>query len=339
MPKRKGSSANEPLVSFLLPVYNCESFLTETLHSILEQTYTNFEVIAINDGSKDNSLAILNKYAAFDERIRVVSRENHGLVATLNEAIGLAKGDLLARIDGDDLCVPKRIEWQVAEMQKNKNAALCYGFFELLSEDGEFLGKTIRPAHGEDIKRMLYVGNAIAHASVMIRKSLLPQQLYRDDVGPTEDYELWTRLAIDNDFVCVPRIIMRYRVNTSGIMHTIGHQQWEHMRRNTGAYWEMMGPPAVLSPQEIRRRMSSYIQENDLTGFGAEILRVMLDGESQLAMKCIRRGYTGRGIKILLATAFSSRTGMRVCRRRIWGIVRGSLSAGVSALKPRRVTV
>ena len=77
----------QPLVSFILPVYNADEFLQETLHSILEQTYTNFEVIAINDGSKDSSQKILEHYAMFDDRIKVHSRENRGLVATLNEAI------------------------------------------------------------------------------------------------------------------------------------------------------------------------------------------------------------------------------------------------------------
>lgn len=333
MTENKTAYSKKPLVSFILPVYNGERFLVETLHSILEQTYTNFEVIAINDGSKDRSLDILKKYAKFDKRIRVVNRENRGLVATLNEAIDLATGDLLARIDSDDLCVPRRIEWQVKAMRDNPKAALCYGFFEIFNEDGEFLGKTIRPSHGEDIKRMLYIGNAIAHASVMLRKSLLPTQRYRNDVGPTEDYELWTRLAAQHEFVCVPRVIMRYRVNTSGIMHTIGHQQWGHMRRNTNEYWKMMGPPKVLSPKELRKRMRSYIQENDLTGLGAEILRVMLDSESQLAMKCIKRDYKITGMKILLSTAVSSRTGMRMCRKRLATISRGAIKKGAFYLR------
>lgn len=300
-----------------MPVYNCEPFLAETIHSILEQTYINFEVVAINDGSTDRSGEILEKYSKFDSRIRVISRENRGLVATLNEAINLAKGELLARIDGDDVCTPKRLEWQVAAMQQNKKAALCYGYFEIFSADGEFLSKEIRPSHGADMKRLLYTRNAIAHSSVMLRKDLLPESWYRDDVGPTEDYELWSRLAATNDFVCSPHIVMHYRVNTLGIMHTIGHQQFVHMKRNINNYWQLMGPPAAMSPLQIRRNMKAYMHEHRKSGFGAEILRQVLDNESQLAMKCLRRGYYMLGLKLFFATALSSRTGFRACRRRI----------------------
>lgn len=325
---KKSNKNEQPLVSFLLPVYNVENFITETLQSLLAQTYTNFEVIAINDGSKDKSLAIVNKFAKIDKRIRVFShKKNVGISKTLNEAIDLAKGELLARIDGDDVCLPKRLEWQVAAMQANKKAALCYGFYEIFDESGEFLGKTIRPAHQDDLKRMLYVGNAIAHPSVMLRKKLLPAQKYRDDVGPTEDYELWSRLAEKHDFVCVPRVIIRYRINTNSIMHRHGHLQWDHMARNLDSYWQRMGPPAARSPKEVRAIMRSYMIENDQTGKGLDIMHSMLHGEADLAFKCIRRGYKLLGIKIFLGTALSSRTGLRLCRRKFFYMAKAKLKA------------
>jgi len=325
MASKNKAVSEQPLVSFILPVYNCEYFLVETLHSILEQTYTNFEVIAINDGSKDDSLKILQKYAVLDKRIRIISRENRGLVATLNEAITEAKGELLARIDGDDLCVPRRLEWQVAAMENNKKAALCYGFFEIFSNDGEFLSKEIRPSHQEDIKRFMYLRNPIAHASVMLRKSLLPEELYNPNVGPTEDYELWSRLAVNNDFVCIPRIIMRYRINRFGIMHTRGHEQYEHMERNIEKYWGYAGPPAVRSIAEIRHNMSRYMHELAPYYLGPAMLEMVLDGESQLGMWAIKKGFRRQGLSIFFNTMFSSRTGFRACRRRLIMIARNIL--------------
>lgn len=326
MPLTKTQQTNGPLVSFLLPVYNCEEFLTETLHSLIEQTYTNFEVVAIDDGSSDGSLAILEKYATFDSRIRVIKHEkNMGLSPTLNDAIREAKGELLARIDTDDLCVPRRLEWQVEEMEKDKTAVLCYGFYEYVSGDGEYLGRDVRPLFHEDMARLLYTRNAIAHATVMLRKSLLPEQLYRDDVGPTEDFEFWTRLIQANNFVCAPHVIMRYRINTNGIMHTVGHLQWDNMKRNFDAYWGSAGLPKVLSPLHIRRRMHANLDAVDGTTFGSDIVRFMLDGESQLAMKCIKRGHIGLGLKIFLCTAASSRTGLKACIKRIVAVVSGAI--------------
>ena len=93
----------KPKVSIVMPVYNGDKYLVESLESILHQTYRNFELIIINDGSTDNSMAIIESYAKTDENIIIISRENKGLVASLNEGIILAKGDYIARMDADDI--------------------------------------------------------------------------------------------------------------------------------------------------------------------------------------------------------------------------------------------
>jgi len=314
-----------PLVSFLLPVYNAEKFLTETLHSIIEQTYENFEVIAIDDGSSDSSLAILKKYSSFDPRIKVYSRENRGLVRTLNEAIERSSGELLARIDSDDLCVPNRIVWQVKAMNANPRAVLCYGYFEIFSEDGEFITKEYRHSHQEDIKRWMYFSNPIAHASVMLRKSLLPKDLYSGKVGPTEDFEFWTRLAAKHDFVCIRKMIMRYRINTSGIMHTIGQQQHTHMKNNFERYQQLVGDPQPRSSRLIRERMKVYMNENISTGLGPHLVRLLIENEIKLATTCYSRNQKNVAIKIFINTMFSSKTGFRFCSRKITEIVKSKL--------------
>lgn len=313
----------QPLVSFILPVYNAELFLQETIHSIIEQTYSNFELIAIDDGSTDGSLAILKRYEKIDDRIKVYSRENRGLVATLNQAIELASGELLARIDADDLCVPKRLEWQVAAMMKNTDAALCCGFFEMLSEDGEFLHKQIVPTHTEDLLRLIYTRNPIAHASVMLRKALLPLDPYNPNVGPTEDFELWTKLATKHQLICVPHVIMRYRINTSGIMHTIGTQQWKYIHNHFNYFWEKRGLPEIRNPRALRHNMHAYLDENTTTPYGSALVQLFYEGEAHAAIKCIKRGYPWHGFKMLLYVAVSSRTGLRAAYKRVALIVAG----------------
>src|SRR4051794_2980150 len=102
---------SEGLVSVLLPVYNAEKFLRKALDSILFQTHSDFEIIAVDDGSVDSSLQILKEYA-HDARVRILSRPNTGLVGALNDAIGMARGQFLARMDADDIAISTRLERQ-----------------------------------------------------------------------------------------------------------------------------------------------------------------------------------------------------------------------------------
>ena len=102
-----------PAVSVLMPVYNAEAYLAEAVQSVLDQTWADFELIAVNDGSKDASGAILEDFARRDQRVRVISRPNTGIVGALNDAFAVARADLLARMDSDDLCMPARLEKQV----------------------------------------------------------------------------------------------------------------------------------------------------------------------------------------------------------------------------------
>lgn len=114
-----------PLVSVLLPVYNAEPYLAAAIESILRQDHQRLEIIAINDGSRDRSLEIMQRYQQMDGRITIVSRENRGLIATLNEGLALAKGDLIARMDADDISYPSRLSRQVSLFVQQPQLALC----------------------------------------------------------------------------------------------------------------------------------------------------------------------------------------------------------------------
>ncbi len=107
------SAIDQPRVSVALPVYNCERYVAEAIESILAQTFTDFELLIVDDGSTDGALPILNRFAARDSRIRVISRPNTGIVGALNETWGLAREDLVARMDADEVALPVRFERQV----------------------------------------------------------------------------------------------------------------------------------------------------------------------------------------------------------------------------------
>lgn len=125
----------ERLVSVILPVYNGEKYLREALESMLHQTYKNLEIIIINDGSKDRTSSIVHEYMQQDQRVLMVSRENRGLVASLNEGIRLAKGEYIARMDADDIAHLDRFEKQVDYLNRHKEIYLLGSNYNLIYEE------------------------------------------------------------------------------------------------------------------------------------------------------------------------------------------------------------
>ena len=211
----------QPKVSVLLPVYNCEKYLAETLNSLVCQTYDNFEVIAIDDGSTDGSLAVLRHYAGFDDRIKVFEQSNKGLVNTLNKAASLATGKLFARIDGDDLATPMRLELQVREMILHPECVLLGSSFDVVDEGSEFLYHDAVPTLQDDIKLAMYYRNPLAHGSIMMRrKAFEAAGGYSTDCDPTEDYELWMRMIKIGEVHALPNSLFRWRINPNGITST-----------------------------------------------------------------------------------------------------------------------
>ena len=126
-----------PKITVLMPVFNAENFLNKAIESILTQTFKDFEFLIINDGSTDNSEQIINNYAKKDSRIRLINRENHGLVDTLNFGLKQAKAELIARFDADDICMPSRLKEQFDFMQMDKTLALVGSFIQIISVNDE----------------------------------------------------------------------------------------------------------------------------------------------------------------------------------------------------------
>jgi len=145
---------------------------------------------------KESSRSLIDAYAKLDERIVVVHQKNIGLVATLNKAINLAEGKYIARMDADDISLPRRLDTQVKLLEKNKKAVLCTSCFDVINEYNEFVRLGLAPAHSQDLKRSMHLYNPIAHGSVMFtKKAFLEAGGYSGDVGPIEDYDLWIRMC------------------------------------------------------------------------------------------------------------------------------------------------
>lgn len=214
-----------PLVSVLMPVYNCELYIKEAIESILNQSYTNFELLIIDDASTDSTVQIIREFA--DSRIKlIVKPENSGYTHSLNFGVQLAKGKYIARMDGDDSSILDRFEKQVALLEMNENVVLCGGCFQTIGSN------TIiqLPEYHDAIKLHFLSGNCIAHPSVMIRKAALEQLdvVYDVTKEPAEDYDLWTRLAFIGELHNLQEVLLKYRVHNNQVSSQRARLQKQH---------------------------------------------------------------------------------------------------------------
>lgn len=207
-----------PLISVVLSVYNGEKYLSEAIESILTQTYKNFEFIIINDGSTDKSPEIINSYQEHDNRITVISRENKGLIDSLNEGIKKAEGKYIARMDADDISLPVRFEEQVKFMEDNPDIGISGSAVIRF-------GKNIKTVtwkllkNNDAIKSELLFSSTFAHPSVIMNREMIIKNnlFYDNQFLHAEDFELWTRMAKITNMSNLPKPLLKYRVVESSI--------------------------------------------------------------------------------------------------------------------------
>lgn len=199
-----------PLVSVVMAVFNAEDYLEEAIKSILNQTFTDFEFIIINDASTDHSLEIINSF--HDRRISVLSNEsNQGLANSLNRGFDAAKGEFIARMDADDISRPYRLTKQVEFMRSHPDVDICgswaktFGFSEMLLRC---------PTGHEEIRCTMLFSNPMAHPTVIIRNKRPNADgiRYEKDRRRVEDYELWSRLSKSHKFENISEVLLDYRV-------------------------------------------------------------------------------------------------------------------------------
>lgn len=202
---------SEVVVSVILPVYNAEKYILEALESISNQTFKDFEIIAINDGSTDNSLNIMQEYAKKEPRMRIISRENRGLVATLNEGIQQAKGKWIARMDADDISLPERFEKQLKFLENNPDIKVCGTYAKGFGIANELYRYSKTP---RGIIESLAFIVPLVHPSVMGCKNIFLENPYDQNYKDAEDYELWIRLALKSvKMANVSEELLLYRIH------------------------------------------------------------------------------------------------------------------------------
>ena len=201
------------MVSVLLPAYNAQNTIAETIQSIIEQTYKEWELIIINDGSTDNTKYIIQSFK--DPRIRYFENDgNKKLIYTLNKGIDLSKGDYIARIDADDIAMPERLEQQVAFMDSQKDVIVCGSFMQAF---GQGIDSYVISYFTDDqsIKEHFLISSPFGHPSVMIRKQALIVNNIRYDADylHAEDLKLWYDLMDYGKYANIPTVLMKYRIS------------------------------------------------------------------------------------------------------------------------------
>lgn len=209
-----------PTISVIMSVYNAEKYLRESIESILNQTFKDFEFIIIDDGSTDRSKEIILSFK--DPRIKLVSRENRGLTKSLNEAIKQSVGKYIARMDADDISEKDRFEKQINFLETNPDIYLCGTWARSIDESGAILGELKYPPQTSDeIKKYLIRHNPFIHSTVMFKKGLVDKVgFYDEKFLHVEDYELWTRVVPKFKTANMPEFLLRYRKAEAGVTGT-----------------------------------------------------------------------------------------------------------------------
>lgn len=195
-----------------MPIYNCELYINEAIDSILNQTFADFELLLIDDCSTDTTLGICKSYE--DIRIVIIEKEqNSGYTDSLNYGLSIAKGEYIARMDGDDISLPTRFEKQITFLNQNHHVKLCGTAFQFIGRD-----KIVKhPTNHEEIKVKLCFNTAFCHPSIMARKEIFKLNLYDKNFEPAEDYDLWSRLVFQVNLANLPEVLLRYRVHEKQI--------------------------------------------------------------------------------------------------------------------------
>lgn len=215
-----------PLISVVMPAYNAEKFIEESIKSILNQSFNDFELIIVNDGSKDSTKKIIDFYRKKDKRIVLVdNKKNFGLQVSLNRGLEKARGKYIARMDADDISLPRRFEIQFNYLEKNKDVFLIGGSAIVINEEGERMGCLIKGGNPKKIKRKLMESNPIIHPSIMFRNS--KEFYYREKFICSEDYDLYLRmLSKGKKLENIPEILIKYRISKNSFVSTMPHQMF-----------------------------------------------------------------------------------------------------------------
>jgi glycosyltransferase involved in cell wall biosynthesis len=208
-------------VTVLMSVYNGQRYLKESISSVLNQSFREFEFIIINDGSTDHSENIIKKFCILDNRIRFIQKKNTGLTQSLNKGIEIAKGEWIARIDADDICEKKRLETQYFYAQSKKSLVLIGSGFVKINHEGLQSKIYKYPCEHNQLKELLIKKKFFyPHSSFFIRsESIKKLNGYRERIKRSQDFDLGLRLSEIGEIACIEEPLVRIRKHKNQVSH------------------------------------------------------------------------------------------------------------------------
>lgn len=250
---------NNPLVSIIMPAYNAEKFISKSIESVLQQTYQNWELLVVNDGSKDNTSSIVKLFNY--TRIKLIEQENGGVSKARNTGIANSTGEFIAFLDSDDLWLKDKLEIQVKYMMNNQNIVLSYGDYLSFIEDGKIIeNKQLYPFKIKDLKQRLLVFNSIATLTVMVKSDVLKATSGFDTelFGP-EDWDLWIKISQKGDIGYIKENLAMYREHEGGIS--------KNKKRQLDEEYKVLNRHVLQSNNEILKKYALWFYNLKLTNF------------------------------------------------------------------------
>lgn len=259
-----------PTISVLMPVYNAQRYLAKAVESILNQTFGDFEFLIVNDGSTDRSLAILQRYAKRDDRIRLISRPNTGHLLALNEMLKLAQGEFIARMDADDIALPERFAHQVAFLRQHPDVVCVGGAQDFIDEAGRILFHYQEAEDNDEIQRLALGGKTpINHPSAMMRRSAVLQVGgYDPTTYLAEDLDLWLKLGEIGKLANLPITVTQYRQHSQSESERKQAQQQRMKQQVCERAWQRRGIQGEFTETQPWRPVDAISQHRQLVKYG-----------------------------------------------------------------------
>lgn len=264
---------NLPLISVILPCYNGENTIEETLNSIKRQSYKNIQLIFIDDGSSDNSLQIANKCLIdinFD--VHIITRKNRGFLFSLEEGIESSRGEFIARIDHDDIWAPQHLELLMHEFVNDKELVLVGSQATIINDEGRKIAEYHLPLSNEDIIRHFHKDNPFIHSSVIFRKNIYEKTagyLIGNDESSAfiTDYNLWFELSKFGKCKNIYQYTLYYRYSETSMSRRISksiniHARLEMMRKVNNYYKTYKTYSYYQQSKVLIRLLQSFFVEN-----------------------------------------------------------------------------
>lgn len=233
-----------PEISVILPVYNSESYLTEAIASILNQTFTDFEFLIGDDGSSDRSVEIIQHFAQQDSRIQLIQNpKNLGGSATRNRLQAIATGQFIAVMDADDVAMPNRFQEQYDFLHQHPDIVCVGGSYALIDEAGRFLTVLSLPENDADIQQSALAGHgSICHPCALIRREAMTAVGgYDETLKSALDLDLWLRLGEIGTLANLPSVVLHYRLHGNSISETRSQEQRQNARIACERAWQRRG--------------------------------------------------------------------------------------------------